>query len=140
MPQRISEVMTSNPVAMTTDATLQAAAQAMRDRDIGDVIVTKPDGTLCGIVTDRDIVVRGIAEGVDPGSATLDDVCKHQVVTVGPDEPVAAAVKAMEEHAIRRLPVVDNGSLVGIVSIGDLAVERDPESALGEISAAPPNN
>jgi CBS domain-containing protein len=140
MPQRISDVMTSNPVAMTTDATLQAAAQAMRDRDIGDVIVTKPDGTLCGIVTDRDIVVRGIAEGVDPGSATLDDVCKHQVVTVGPDEPVAAAVKAMEEHAIRRLPVVDNGSLVGIVSIGDLAVERDPESALGEISAAPPNN
>jgi CBS domain-containing protein len=140
MPQRISEVMTSNPVAMTTDATLQAAAQAMRDRDIGDVIVTKPDGSLCGIVTDRDIVVRGIAEGVDPGSATLDDVCKHQVVTVGPDEPVAAAVKAMEEHAIRRLPVVDNGSLVGIVSIGDLAVERDPESALGEISAAPPNN
>jgi len=140
MPQRISEMMTSNPVAMTTDATLQAAAQAMRDRDIGDVIVTKPDGSLCGIVTDRDIVVRGIAEGVDPGSATLDDVCKHQVVTVGPDEPVAAAVKAMEEHAIRRLPVVDNGSLVGIVSIGDLAVERDPESALGEISAAPPNN
>lgn len=140
MPQRISDVMTSNPVVLTTDVTLQAAAQAMRDHDIGDVLVTEPDGSLCGIVTDRDIVVRGIAEGVDPGFATLDDICSHTVVTVSPNDPVAAAVKAMEQHAIRRLPVVDDGALVGIVTIGDLAVERDPESALGEISAAAPNN
>lgn len=140
MPQRISELMTSHPVTLTDNTDLQKAAQAMRDHDIGDVVVTKPDGSLCGIVTDRDIVVRGIAEGVNPGSTTLDEICSHQVITVGPDEPVAAAVKAMEEHAIRRLPVVENGSLIGIVSLGDLAVERDPESALGEISAAPPNN
>ena len=140
MPQRISDLMTAHPVTMTNNTGLQKAAQAMRDNHIGDVVVTKPDGSLCGIVTDRDIVVRGIAEGVDPGSTTLDDICSHQLITVGPDQPVAAAVKAMEEHAIRRLPVVENGSLIGIVSIGDLAVERDPESALGEISAAAPNN
>ncbi|HEX9863677.1 MAG TPA: CBS domain-containing protein [Acidimicrobiia bacterium] len=140
MPQRISELMTSHPVTLANNTDLQKAAQAMRDHDIGDVVVTKPDGSLCGIVTDRDIVVRGIAEGVNPGSTTLDDICSHQLITLGPDEPVAAAVKAMEEHAIRRLPVVENGSLIGIVSLGDLAVERDPESALGEISAAPPNN
>jgi len=140
MPDRISDVMTADPVAMTSDATLAAAAVAMRDRDIGDVVVTKSDGTVCGVVTDRDIVVRAIAEGTDPSAKTLEDVCSHDVVTIGPDEPIGAAVKAMEKHAIRRLPVMDNGTLVGIVSIGDLAVKRDPESALGEISSAPPNN
>jgi len=140
MPQRISDLMTAHPVTLANNTGLQEAAQAMRDNHIGDVVVTKPDGSLCGIVTDRDIVVRGIAQGVDTGSTTLDDICSHRLITVGPDQPVAAAVKAMEEHAIRRLPVVENGSLIGIVSIGDLAVERDPESALGEISAAAPNN
>ena len=140
MPDRISDVMTADPVAMTNDATLADAAVAMRDRDIGDVVVTKSDGTVCGVVTDRDIVVRAVAEGTDPSAKTLEDVCSHDVVTIGPDEPIGAAVKAMEKHAIRRLPVMDNGTLVGIVSIGDLAVKRDPESALGEISSAPPNN
>lgn len=140
MPDRISDVMTRDPVAMTNEATLEDAAVAMRDRDIGDVVVTMSDGSVCGVVTDRDIVVRAVAEGTDPSSKTLEDVCSHDVVTIGPDEPIAAAVKAMEEHAIRRLPVMDNGTLVGIVSIGDLAMKRDPESALGEISSAPPNN
>jgi CBS domain-containing protein len=140
MPQRIAEVMTIDPVAMENDIDLQTAARAMRDNDIGDVVVTKPDGSLCGIVTDRDIVVRAIAAGFDPTTTTLDDVCSHRLLTVGPDDPVATAVSVMEEHAIRRLPVVDHGSLIGFVSIGDLAMERDPESALGEISAAPPNN
>lgn len=140
MPQRIAEVMSTNPVSLENTDNLATAAKAMRDNDIGDVMVAKPDGSLCGIVTDRDIVVRGIAEGLDPTSTTLDDVCHHELVMVGPDDPVAAAVKAMKENAIRRLPVVDNGSLVGMVSIGDLAVERDPDSALAEISAAPPNN
>jgi len=140
MPERISELMTPNPVALTNNASLQDAAIAMRDRDIGDVVVTKPDGTVCGIVTDRDIVVRAIAEGNDPSTMTLEDVCTHRLVAVGPDDPVALAVKKMEEQAIRRLPVMDNGTLVGIVSIGDLAIERDRHSALGEISAAAPNN
>ena len=140
MPERISDLMTTDPVALTNNATLEDAAVAMRDRDIGDVVVTKPDGTVCGIVTDRDIVVRAVAEGKDPSTTTLEDVCTHKLVAIGPDDPVAVAVKKMEEQAIRRLPVMDNGTLVGIVSIGDLAVERDRQSALGEISAAAPNN
>jgi len=140
MPERISDLMTTDPVAMTNEASLQDAAVAMRDRDIGDVVVTKSDGTVCGIVTDRDIVVRAIAEGREPSTTTLEDVCAHRLVSVAPDDPVAVAVKKMEERAIRRLPVMDNGTLVGIVSIGDLAVERDRQSALGEISAAAPNN
>lgn len=140
MPQRVSELMTTDPVAFTSQASLQDAAAAMRDRNIGDVVVTKPDGTVCGIVTDRDIVVRAIAEGNDPSTTTLDEICSHKLVAVGPDDPVAVAVKKMEQQAIRRLPVMENGTLVGIISIGDLAVERDRESALGEISAAAPNN
>lgn len=140
MPQRISEVMTPDPVALTNEATLLDAAQLMRDRDIGDVIVKRSDGSLCGIITDRDIVVRGVAQGIDPASGSIEEVCSHQLVTVSPDDAVATAVKTMEEHAIRRLPVVDAENLVGIVSIGDLAVERDRQSALGEISAATPNN
>ena len=140
MPQRVSELMTPDPVTLEADTDLFTAAQALRDNDIGDVVVTKADGSLCGIVTDRDLVVRGMAEGLDTMSASLDDVCSHKLITVAPDDPIAAAVKLMEDNAIRRLPVVDDGNLVGIVSIGDIAVERDPKSALGEISAAAPNN
>lgn len=140
MPERISEVMTKDPVEMMNDATLRDAAMAMRDRDIGDVLVTKQDGSLCGVVTDRDMVVRGIAEGGDPSSMTLEEICSHEVVTLNSDDPIAAAVSAMEEHAIRRLPVMDEGNIVGIVSIGDLAEMRDPDSALADISSAPANN
>jgi CBS domain-containing protein len=132
--------MTPNPVTLDDTADLFTAAQAMRDNDIGDVIVTGSDGKPCGIVTDRDLVVRGMAEGLDAASATLDDLCNHRLVTVGADDSIASVVKTMEESAIRRLRVMENGDLVGIVSIGDLAVQRDPKSALGEISAAPPNN
>lgn len=140
MPERIFDLMTTDPVALTHDASLRDAAVAMRDRNIGDVVVTKSDGTVCGIVTDRDIVVRAISAGNDPATTALEEVCTHRLVSVSPNDPVAVAVKKMEEQAIRRLPVMDDGTLVGIVSIGDLAVERDRQSALGEISAAAPNN
>lgn len=140
MPERISEVMTTDPVEMMNDTSLVDAAEVMRDRDIGDVLVMKPDGTLCGVVTDRDIVVRGIAGGGSPGAMTLEEVCSHEVVTLDSDDSISTAVKAMEEHAIRRLPVMAEGKVVGIVSIGDLAEMRDPDSALAEISSSPANN
>jgi CBS domain-containing protein len=110
----------------------------MRDRDIGDVIVIEHN-QVCGIVTDRDIVVRTVAEAQDPASITLGDICSHALLTVRPTDSVEHAVRLMRTHAIRRVPVVDGGKAVGIVSLGDLAVERDPHSALGEISAAPPD-
>jgi CBS domain-containing protein len=110
----------------------------MRDAEIGDVIVIE-NNQVCGIVTDRDIVVRILAETRDPATTTLADICSHSIVTVTPTESVEEAVRLMRTHAIRRLPVVDGGQAVGIVSLGDLAVERDPGSALGEISGAPPN-
>jgi CBS domain-containing protein len=131
--------MTSDLVQLASSAPLAEAARRMRDADIGDVIVTE-DGTMCGVVTDRDIVVRAIAEGKDPQSATLGEICSHEVVTVSADDSVERAIELMRERAVRRLPVVDGGSPVGIVSIGDLAIERDSDSALADISAASGNN
>ena len=94
---------------------------------------------VCGIVTDRDIAVRIVAEAQDPATTTLADICSHSLLTVTPTDSVEHAVRLMRTHAIRRLPVVEEGKAVGIVSLGDLAVERDPNSVLGEISAAPPD-
>jgi CBS domain-containing protein len=110
----------------------------MRDANIGDVIVLQDD-QICGILTDRDIVVRAVAEGREPATTKVADICSQELTTVSPTDEVEEAVRLMREKAIRRLPVVEGGKPVGIVSIGDLAVERDPHSALGRISAAPPN-
>jgi CBS domain-containing protein len=111
----------------------------MRDRDIGDVLVTDDDGRLAGIVTDRDIVVRCLAEGA-AGDTTLDRACSSEVHTLDVGSSVGDAIDMMRAHAMRRVPVVEGGRAVGIVSIGDLAVEREPDSALGDISAAAPND
>jgi CBS domain-containing protein len=138
MAQQIRELMTPNPVALPGTASVHEAACAMRDADIGDVIVIEHN-QVCGIVTDRDIVIRLVAEAQDPATTTLADLCSHALVTVRPTDSIEEAVRLMRSHAIRRVPVVEGGQAVGIVSLGDLAVERDPHSALGEISAAPPD-
>jgi CBS domain-containing protein len=91
-------------------------------------------------VTDRDLALNVVAEGNDPTSMVIRDVCNHNVESVESGDPVAKAVKIMSGSAIRRLPVIDDGRLVGIVTLGDLAMERDPGSALASISEAPPNN
>ena len=140
MGQQIAEVMTKNPYGVTTTATLNEAARMMRDQEIGDVLVMRDDGTLCGLVTDRDLVVRGLAEGLDPGSASVEEVCNHDPVTLSSDQPVEEAVAVMRQYNIRRLPIVDGENLVGILSLGDLAIEKDPSSALADISKAPANN
>ena len=138
MAQHIRELMTPNPVSMPGTASVHEAARAMRDQDIGDVIVIEHH-QVCGIITDRDIAVRVVAEAKDPATTALADICSHSLLTVTPTDSVEHAVRLMRTHAIRRLPVVEEGKAVGIVSLGDLAVERDPNSVLGEISAAPPD-
>jgi CBS domain-containing protein len=137
MAETIRDVMTSDVRTCSADSTLIDAATIMRQDDIGDVLVVKEDGTLCGIITDRDIVVRALADGRDPTTTRIDDVCTHDLVSVAPDSWIGEAVELMTRHAVRRLPVTDGGKLVGVVSIGDLAMDRDPASALAEISAAP---
>jgi CBS domain-containing protein len=134
----IAAVMTKQPMVLESDLPVMDAARVMRDSDIGDVIVIE-GGSVCGIVTDRDIVVRGIASGKDPATTRLGEICSKDVTTMSSDTPVEEAVRLMRDRAIRRLPVVDGDRPVGVVSLGDLAVERDPSSALADISEAPPN-
>lgn len=111
----------------------------MRDHDIGDVIVLDQNDRICGIVTDRDIVVRGVAQDRDSSSTRLADICSQELTTLSPEDTITEAIGLMAEKAVRRLPVVKNGRPIGIVSLGDLALARDRPSALGEISAARPN-
>jgi CBS domain-containing protein len=138
MAQQIRVLMTPNPVSMPGTASVHEAARAMRDAAIGDVIVIEHH-QVCGIITDRDIAVRIVAEAKDPATTALADICSHSLLTVTPTDSIEHAVRLMRTHTVRRLPVVEEGKAVGIVSLGDLAVERDPDSVLGEISAAPPD-
>jgi CBS domain-containing protein len=138
MAQNIRSVMNTNPLTLPAKATVAEAASAMRDANIGDVIVLD-DGRICGILTDRDIVVRAVAEGRNLVTTKVADICSQDLATLSPTDNVEDAVRLMRDKAIRRLPVVEGNKPVGIVSIGDLAVSQDPRSALGHISAAPPN-
>ncbi|MGC9377355.1 CBS domain-containing protein [Streptomyces sp. MH13] len=138
MTQYVRDIMTGDPVTVEPQASVTAVARIMRDQDLGAVLVTD-GGELRGLVTDRDLVIRSVAEGGDPERTTVADACSDDVVTVRSDEELNHAVELMRSHAVRRIPVVDDGRPVGIVSLGDLAMERDPQSALGDISVARPN-
>ena len=130
--------MTRDPRTVNADDPVIDAARIMRDSDIGDVVVMD-GGQVTGIVTDRDIVIRGVAEGIDAESASVSEVCTTGIETIEPDASVDEALSRMREKDIRRLPVAKNGRPVGIISLGDLAVEREPGSTLADISAASPD-
>jgi len=138
MTQSIQDVMHANPITMAPTTSVIEAARAMRTANIGDIIVHEHD-QLYGIVTDRDLVVRGLAENPNCAAMMLGDICSREPTALALTDTVEEAIRLMRDKAIRRLPVVENGTPVGIVSLGDLAVERDPDSVLGNISAAPPN-
>lgn len=139
MAEIVRDVMTPDVVAVRPSASLVEAAQLMRAQDVGDVLVTD-EGLLVGVLTDRDIMLRAVAEGADPLTVSARAVCTPDPVVIGPDDAVSTAVTLMREHAVHRLPVVEHGAPVGIVSLGDLAVSRDPDSALADISRAEPDN
>lgn len=138
MTQTVQDVMTRDPITIDAKEPIVEAAKKMREADVGPLIVMK-DGEVCGVVTDRDITIRAVADGQDPKTYPVGEVCSKEVATVSPRDKVGMAIELMEKIAVRRLPVVDNKQPVGIVSLGDLAVQRDPESTLAQISAAPPN-
>lgn len=138
MAQLVRDIMTPDPVTFPADATVGSAAQAMRDRDIGDVLVVDGD-QLRGLVTDRDIVVRGLADRDDLSDCHLSDVCSTQLVTATPDEDADTAIDRMRDNAVRRIPVLDNGRPIGVLSLGDVAIDRDTRSALAAISVAEGN-
>ncbi|MEU4895562.1 CBS domain-containing protein [Streptomyces sp. NPDC044780] len=118
-PRHVREVMTRPVVSVHPDASLVEAAQLMRAQDIGEVLVAD-GGKLLGVLTDRDITLRAVAEGVDPLAVTCHAVCTADPVTIGPDEEVAEAAALMRRHAVRRLPVVEAGRPLGVISLGDV--------------------
>ena len=115
--------------------TLQHAARQMRDLDVGALPICGDDGRLLGIVTDRDIIVKGIASGVDPGTVPVGQLARTECVAIGPAADVAEVLQLMEENQIRRLPVVDNHRVIGIISEADLA-RNLPEQAVGQFVEA----
>jgi len=139
MARTVEEIMTRDPRTVSASDTIVDAARVMNESDIGDVIVVDGEQIKC-IVTDRDIVVRAIAEGRDPQSTSVSDVCTPSIEMIEPEASVDDALRKMREADIRRLPVVKDGRPVGIISLGDLAVEREPDSTLADISAASPDN
>jgi CBS domain-containing protein len=126
-------------VTVMADATLTDAARLMRDADIGDVVVVHKNKPI-GVLTDRDIVVRGIADNRMPGTVTAGEICSTDLVSVEQDAEISEAIALMRRAAVRRLPVTERGDLVGLLSLGELAIERDETSVLADISSAEPNS
>src|SRR4051812_31242947 len=118
---KVSDVMTTEVETVQMNSTLEEVASIMKVEDVGAVPVVDEDDDLVGIITDRDIVVRCVAEGKDPAETNVEDVLSHELETIEPDADVEEAARVMSDRQIRRLPVCQDGELVGMVSIGDLA-------------------
>jgi CBS domain-containing protein len=131
MGKNVKDVMTSNPTTVQADASVVEAARIMRDKDTGIVPVVESD-QLSGTVTDRDIAVRVVAEGRDPASTVVREIASTDVATVEPEQDLSDALRLMAERQVRRLPVVENGRLVGIVAQADVARESN-DSQTGEL-------
>jgi CBS domain-containing protein len=138
---QVRDVMTPAPETVSLGTPLTAAARLMADQDIGDVIVIEPETErVAGIITDRDIAIRAVAEGRNPDSTTVEEIFSRDLAAVSPADPIDRVLELMEDLKVRRLPVVEADRAVGIVSLGDLAVGTNVGSALAEISAAAPDH
>jgi CBS domain-containing protein len=131
----IREIMTPDAVCIGENETLADAARKMRELDVGALPVCGEDNRLKGMVTDRDIVVRCIADNGDPQTVRAGELARGKPVTIGADDPVDEALTMMKEHQIRRLPVVDGHDLVGIISQADVARHIE-SSRVGEVVEA----
>ena len=129
--------MTPEPIGVYSDQTIADAARVMRDAGVGAVLVVH-QRELAGVVTDRDLVVRAVAESVPP-DAPIGPLCSRELIGVNADAGTDEAEQLMREHALRRLPVIDDGQVTGMVSLGDLAIAGDERSALAHVSKAAPN-
>jgi len=137
------DIMTPNATSCSADSTAADAARRMAEHDVGAIPVCDSEGRLCGVVTDRDLAVKVVAAGQDPETVRLSDLVDDTgVVTIGADDSVEEAIRAMKDHAVRRLPVVDGSALVGMISQADIA-RAMPDTTIGDlvdaISSAPSN-
>jgi CBS domain-containing protein len=136
MGKHVKDAMTSEVKTTTPSQSLTDAAKLMKQEDVGSVPVVDGD-RLVGLLTDRDIVVRGIADGSDPNAVQVGAIASRDVVTVRPDDDLDEALRLMAQHQVRRLPVVDDGHLVGVVATADVALEakeKDVGHVVEEIS------
>jgi CBS domain-containing protein len=136
MGKHVKDAMTSDVKTAAPSQSLTDAAILMKQEDVGAIPVV--DGErLVGVVTDRDIVIRGIADGSDPHAIKVGDIASRDVVTVRPDDDLEEALRLMAQHQVRRLPVVEDGRLVGVVATADVALEakeKDVGHVFEEIS------
>ncbi|WP_066066417.1 CBS domain-containing protein [Neobacillus soli] len=134
--EKIRDIMTDKVESCTLLDNVFEVALKMKELNVGAIPIIDKD-KLVGMITDRDIVIRGVAEK-HPGSSKVEDIMSHDLITVSPDTTSKEAAKLMAEHQIRRLPVVENGELIGIVSLGDFAIREltddQAKEALTEIS------
>ena len=129
----VRHIMTAAPKTLRPERTVADAAGLMEQYDVGVIPLADEDGTLVGLVTDRDLVLRIIAKQQDPRDVRLGDVATRNVITTTPDTNVSDARDLMAENKVRRLPVVKEGKLVGIVALGDIAVADASKRAVGEV-------
>lgn len=137
---KLRDVMTNPVVRIHPDETVAVAARTLTHYNIGVLPVCGNDGRICGLVTDRDLVTRCLASGRSPATTAVREVMTNKVISAAPDMDAAAAAGLMGREQIRRLPVLENGRLCGMVSLGDLAVQKessmDAGGALSEISSS----
>ena len=142
MPSTAREIMTPGAECARTDETVTEAARKMRDLGVGALPICGGDNRLAGMITDRDIVLNCVAEGMDTTSVKVSDYTGGEVVTIGADDPLDEALATMTEAGVRRLPVIDGHDLIGMVSQADIA-RNLPDDKVGDlvqaISSAPDN-
>ena len=137
MDAKVRDVMTPGPIGVDYHHSIGEAARTMRDWGIGAVLVVN-DQSLYGLVTDRDLVVRAVAEAKGPDEP-VGPLSSGDLIGVDVDANVGEAARLMREHAVRRLPVIEDGQVAGMVSLGDLAMQNDPASVLATVSQASAN-
>jgi CBS domain-containing protein len=128
MGKSVRDAMTENPRSIGASTSVVEAARLMREQDIGSLPITD-DEKLVGMITDRDITTRVVAEAADPTSTSVEDVYSRDLVSVELDEDLDDALQLMARHQVRRLPVVENGRLVGIVAQADIALKDNDKTA-----------
>jgi CBS domain-containing protein len=132
---RAREIMTPNPTCVQATQTIREAAQLMADKGVGALPICGEDNRLKGMITDRDIVVKVLAEGKDPRSITAGELAQGEAVTIGADDDATEIMTTMAEHKVRRLPVIDGHDLVGVISQADVA-RALPEPQVGDLIEA----
>ncbi len=126
MAKTIADVMTADPRTIEPETTVEEAARVLRDEDVGSLPIVQ-DGHLVGVLTDRDIVLRVVAEGRDPRTTPAAEAASAEVATVDPAQPFDEGLRLMAEQRVRRLPVVaEDGRLVGVLAQADVALEASP--------------